>query len=146
MDSDQQLRSNLVEFKWFIDLTGEQTGIELATFEVEFQGENNLPYFKPPLQYILPVIKESDEVSWTYLLDPFDDDLGDEVSVSVDLGETSVFMSYTGDSKLEIADLNSQLITISKEYTIQVSATDGKDTVVRDITFVVFEADTTQAE
>lgn len=64
----------------------------------------------------------------------------------VDLGETADFMSYTGDLELYISDLNSRSITIGKEYMIQVSATDGKDTVVHDLIFVVLDAGTAQAQ
>ena len=49
IDTDQLLRGTTIEFTWFIDVSDGTTNLALATFTVEFIGDNNLPYFEPPL-------------------------------------------------------------------------------------------------
>lgn len=40
-------------YQWLADLTDGQIGVELASFQVEFLGENYLPYFEPPLSGLI---------------------------------------------------------------------------------------------
>lgn len=49
IDVDQLLRGNTIDFTWLINVSDGTTNLALATFTVEFIGDNNLPYFEPPL-------------------------------------------------------------------------------------------------
>ena len=109
---------------------------------MEFIGENPLPYFKPLLPYRISIWREPGQSSWSYLLDPQDDDVGDVVTVEVDLGETAAFMSYTGDRTLEIENLFDEAIKENSEYVIKVIASDGRDTIVNDVIIEVVADET----
>lgn len=52
-DLDSSLRGNLIEYKYLADLSDGTTGHELATFTVEFFGENHAPFFDPPMSTMI---------------------------------------------------------------------------------------------
>lgn len=56
-DLDSSLRGNLIKFKYLADLSDGTFGHEMATFSVEFFGENHAPYFVPPMSTMIQIYK-----------------------------------------------------------------------------------------
>lgn len=89
------LVGNTFEYKWLIDISDGQLGVEIAAFEVTYIGQNSLPYFVTPLPGLLQIYRQPTPFTWTYSFpEVADDDVNDEVTYDVSLTQTEAFMSY----------------------------------------------------
>ena len=145
-DLDQQLRGLTIAFNWVLDLSDGSVGNVVASFNIEFIGINNLPFFDPPLTSYFQIYKQNQPFEWVYELPPyFDEDVRDTVSVSVDITDTEDFMFIDENLKMSIPDLSSPDVPPG-EYTILVTLTDGVEPIQSDVTVIIYAAPVFETE
>lgn len=110
-------------------------------FNVEFLGQNLVPYFKPELTAYIQIFKEAQPLAWSYELPPaFDMDPFDELEVTVDIQQIASFatLSLNSTYSIVIADLSSEQMTPGN-YKVEVQLTDSHIVVTSYITIVVIQ-------
>jgi hypothetical protein len=111
---------------------------ELATFTVEFIGNNHLPFFDPALTSYLQIYRQASFFVWSYPIpETFDEDNKDMLTVTVDLGDTAEFMTFT-DGELKIDDLSDEIVP-SGTFSVIVVLSDGTESVITDITVIIYD-------
>ena len=122
-----------------MDLSDGRTNLEAGSFSVEFIGLNKLPYFSPALTSVLQIYKQPNPFVWQFDLPNYtDEDVFDILTVSVDLQDTASFMSYS-DGVFGIEDISAEEVPVGT-YQILVTLSDGKESVVTDISVIIHDA------
>lgn len=135
-------------YQWLADLTDGQIGVELASFQVEFLGENYLPYFEPALSGLIQIEKkeveaEEEDESWEFILpDFFDENINDEVTLSVDLTNVESFMSFNEVTKaFEIENLADAELPVGT-FKVIVTLSDGTESRQFNVSIVIDDSST----
>ena len=125
-----------------MDLSDGRTNLEVCSFSVEFIGLNHLPYFSPVLTSYLQIYKQPSPYLWMYEIPAyFDEDVHDELTLTVDLLDTAEFASYSDSNGgiISIEDISSDLVPTGT-FSILVTLSDGTESVATDITVKIYDA------